>query len=106
MIEGSDNSLPLTDFRVPFDGDVVQHLVVEEAEIDGWMYNGQVSWDYTQGDTVKIGGIKYPLPEIEENVKKFINFFYTHNPRLKVFVGTKDDFLISQEAINDTGYKY
>lgn len=106
MIEGSDNSLPLTDFRVPFDDDVTQHLVVEDAEIDGWSYNGQVSLDFTQGGTVKIAGIKYPLPQIEENTKKLCNFLYTHNPRIKVFVGSKDDFLTSDLAINDTGYKY
>lgn len=105
MIEGSDNSLPLTDFRVPFDNDVQQHVVVSDSEVDGWSYNGQVSFDYSMGATVKVEGIAVPLPAIEAELKKFVNFLYTHNPRIKCFVGTYEEFMLSTSK-DDTGYKY
>lgn len=106
MIEGSDNSLPLTDFRVPFDDDVKQHVVVSDAEVDGWSYNNQVSLDYSMGATeTNTEGIAVPTSAIEAELKKFVNFLYTHNPRIKAFVGTYEDF-ISSESKGDTGYKY
>lgn len=45
MIEGSDNGRPLTLCQVPWMADEVTY----DADAEGWLYDGNISWDYDMG---------------------------------------------------------
>ena len=51
LIEGSDNNLPMTGFRVPFD----KNTAVYDCNGEGWLYNGIQSFDFDLGCTEEIG---------------------------------------------------
>ena len=76
MIEGSDNGAVLTLHQVPWNEDV-EPAYDDEGELEGWKYNGVISWDFDLGN--------------EESIPYFINafnFVYQCSNRLKPFVGT------------------
>lgn len=47
LIEGSDNNLPMTGFRVPFD----KNTAVYDCDGEGWLYNGVQNFDFDLGNT-------------------------------------------------------
>jgi len=102
MFEGSDNNLPMTDFRVPFDGDAVP--VLKKDEMDGYSYAGATSWDYDAGATSEDG--KDASAAIKKQWSKYHNFIYLNSTNLKYYDGTADDFYLSDAAKNDTKSKY
>lgn len=53
MIEGSDNGRPLTLCQVPWMADEVTY----DADAEGWLYDGNISWDYDMG-TIEDGAIE------------------------------------------------
>ena len=53
MIEGSDNGRPLTLCQVPWMADEVTY----DADAEGWLYDGNISWDYDMG-TIADGAIE------------------------------------------------
>lgn len=99
MIEGADNNLPLTDMRVPWQSNRIT-VEEEDGEVAGWVYNGAVNLDLDRCKTVTrdfavldanmqrtTKSLKGPSVAVEAKIKEFINFFYRHNPRIKVWVG-------------------
>lgn len=86
MIEGSDNGAVLTLHQVPWNEDV-EPSIDDEGELEGWKYNGVVSWDFDLGN--------------EDSVTYFQtahNFIYTCSDRLKPFVG---NLVALQAAVAD-----
>ena len=102
MIEGSDNNLPLTDFRVPFDDEVKTTL--KDGEMDGWTYNGETSFDYDAGATSDDD--TDASPAIRKMWGKYHNFIYLNSTNIKVFDGSVDEFLLSNQATTDIVSKY
>ena len=102
MIEGSDNNLPLTDFRVPFDEDVKTAL--KDGEMDGWTYNGETSFDYDAGATSDDD--QDASPEIRKMWGKYHNFIYLNSTNIKVYDGTIEEFKLSDLATKDITNKY
>lgn len=102
MIEGSDNNLPLTDFRVPFDDDVKTAL--KDGEMDGWTYNGETSFDYDAGATSDDD--QDASPEIRKMWGKYHNFIYLNSTNIKVYDGSVDEFKLSEQAAKDITNKY
>lgn len=98
LIEGSDNNLPMTGFRVPFD----KNTAVYDVEGEGWLYNGQQSFDFDLGAT---DDNDVPTQEIFDKWADIHNFIYLHSTNLKYFNGTFEEFLKS-DAASDTNYKY
>lgn len=98
LIEGSDNNLPMTGFRVPFD----KNAAVYDVDGEGWLYNGQQSFDFDLGNT---DDNDVPTDAITQHWRTIHNFIYYHSTNLKYFNGTFEEFLASDKA-NDTGYKY
>ena len=98
LIEGSDNNLPMTGFRVPFN----KHTAVYDVEGEGWLYNGQQSFDFDLGATDDNG---VPTQEIFDKWADIHNFIYLHSTNLKYFNGTFEEFKQSS-AVSDTNYKY
>ena len=98
LIEGSDNNLPMTGFRVPFD----KNTAVYDVEGEGWLYNGQQSFDFDLGAT---DDNDVPTQEIFDKWADIHNFIYLHSTNLKYFNGTYEEFLQSSAA-SDTNYKY
>ena len=102
MMEGADNNLPLTDFRVPWDDSKITYEL-EDGEAAGFIYNGETSLDLDKfvAKTVTINGneVEVPSDAILAHIKQFVNFLYRHNPRIKYFAGTKAQF----EASNPDG---
>ena len=118
LIEGSDNNLPMTEFRVPFD----KNTAVYDCKEEGWLYNGQQSWDFDLGNTelwsdaTQSGeGWKFvntdsndgevPSKAIRDKWADIHNFIYLHSTNLKFFDGTFEQFKESAAA-EDTSYKY
>ena len=98
LIEGSDNNLPMTGFRVPFD----KNTAVYDVEGEGWLYNGQQSFDFDLGAT---DDNDVPTQEIFDKWADIHNFIYLHSTNLKYFNGTFEEFKQSSAA-SDTNYKY
>ena len=118
LIEGSDNNLPMTGFRVPFD----KNTAVYDCHGEGWLYNGIQSFDFDLGctehfsDATQQGeGWKFvntdandgevPSKAIRDKWADIHNFIYLHSTNLRFFDGTFDQFKNS-EAAKDTNYKY
>ena len=73
---GSDNGAVLTLHQVPWNEDV-EPSIDDEGELEGWKYNGVVSWDYDLGNEAQVGYFQTAH-----------NFIYSCSNRLKPFVGT------------------
>lgn len=118
LIEGSDNNLPMTGFRVPFD----KNTAVYDCNGEGWLYNDIQSFDFDLGctehfsDATQQGeGWKFvntdandgevPSKAIRDKWADIHNFIYLHSTNLRFFDGTFDKFKNS-EAAKDTNYKY
>lgn len=116
LIEGSDNNYPMTGFRVPFD----KNTAVYSCEDEGWLYNGQQSWDFDLGNTFDLEGSndedgysyimsdKYkeaPTKLIRDKWADICNFIYLHSGNLKYYDGTFAQFKNSKEA-EDVNFKY
>ena len=118
LIEGSDNNLPMTGFRVPFD----KNTAVYDCNGEGWLYNGIQSFDFDLGctehfsDATQQGeGWKFvntdandgevPSKAVRDKWADIHNFIYLHSTNLRFFDGTFDQFKNS-EAAKDTNYKY
>ena len=118
LIEGSDNNLPMTGFRVPFD----KNTAVYDCNGEGWLYNGIQSFDFDLGctevysDATQQGeGWKFvntdandgevPSKAIRDKWADIHNFIYLHSTNLRFFDGTFDQFKNS-EAAKDYNYKY
>lgn len=116
LIEGSDNNYPMTGFRVPFD----KNTAVYNCEDEGWLYNGQQSWDFDLGNTFDLesstdeDGYSYimsdkykeaPTKLIRDKWADIHNFIYLHSSNLKYYDGTFGEFRQSDEAKN-INYKY
>lgn len=116
LIEGSDNNYPMTGFRVPFD----KNTAVYSCEDEGWLYNGQQSWDFDLGNTFDLEGStdedgysynmsdKYkeaPTKLIRDKWADIHNFIYLHSGNLKYYDGTFAQFKNSKEA-EDVNFKY
>ena len=118
LIEGSDNNLPMTGFRVPFD----KITAVYDCDGEGWLYNGVQNFDFDLGNTELYSdatqqgeGWKFvntdandgevPSKAIRDKWADIHNFIYLHSTNLKFFDGTFEQF---QESIaaQDTNYKY
>ena len=118
LIEGSDNNLPMTGFRVPFD----KNTAVYDCDGEGWLYNGVQNFDFDLGNTehwsdaTQSGeGWKFvntdandgevPSKAIRDKWAGIHNFIYLHSTNLKFFDGTFEQFKESKAA-EDTNYKY
>ena len=112
LIEGSDNNLPMTGFRVPFD----KKTAVYAPDDEGWLYNGQQNFDFDAGATVdpatqpdwqfNLGKeTEVPSIAIRDRWAEIHNFIYLHAPHLRYFVGTFAQFRTSEDAKNHN-YKY
>lgn len=112
LIEGSDNNLPMTGFRVPFD----KKTAVYAPDDEGWLYNGQQNFDFDAGVTVdpatqpdwqfNLGKeTEVPSIAIRDRWAEIHNFIYLHAPHLRYFVGTFAQFRTSEDAKNHN-YKY
>ena len=98
MIEGADNNLPLTDFRVPFDD-----TVTYDAKEEGWQYNGSQSFDFDAGAT---DDNDVPVNAIVKQWKAYHNFIYLNSPNIDYFDGTVDQFRLSTQAAQNLSTKY
>lgn len=103
MVEGSDNNLPLTDFRVPFDHKVIP-VLDKDGEMEGWSYAGKVSYDYDMGSLSDDG--TEAAPAIRKKWSEIHNYIYLHAPNLKYFKGTFAQFKQSAEAKSGLNHKY
>ena len=118
LIEGSDNNLPMTGFRVPFD----KNTAVYDCDGEGWLYNGVQNFDFDLGNTELYSdatqqgeGWKFvntdsndgevPSKAIRDKWADIHNFIYLHSTNLKFFDGTFEQFQESSAA-QDTNYKY
>lgn len=115
LIEGSDNNLPMTGFRVPFD----KNTAVYSPDGEGWLYNGEQSFDFDLGNTTDAstlgyttdgtkngdGEVEMPTDLITQRWADIHNFIYFHSTNIKYFNGTFEQFQQSDKA-NDTNYKY
>lgn len=118
LIEGSDNNLPMTGFRVPFD----KNTAVYDCDGKGWLYNGVQNFDFDLGNTEKWDDAtqsgegwkfvntdandgKVPSKAIRDKWADIHNFIYLHSTNLKFFDGTFEQFQQSSAA-EDTNYKY
>lgn len=118
LMEGSDNNLPMTGFRVPFD----KNTAVYDCDGEGWLYNGVQNFDFDLGatetfsdDTQEGEGWQFvntgkndgevPSKAIRDRWAAIHNFVYLHGTNLKFFDGTFDQFKASSAA-QDTQYKY
>ena len=118
LIEGSDNNFPMTGFRVPFD----KNTAVYDCDGEGWLYNGQQSFDFDLGNTelwsdatqsgegwefvnTDANDGEVPSKAIRDKWADIHNFIYLHSTSLKFFDGTFDQFKESSAA-EDTNYKY
>ena len=108
IIEGSDNNLPMTGFRVPFD----RVTAVYSTEDEGWFYNGVQNWDFDEGETTDnlnfgytVIGDKMPTEAITKKWADICNFVYLHAPHVKYYAGTFTDFKKSDKA-KDIDAKY
>lgn len=98
MIEGSDNNKPLTDFRVPWDDKVIY-----SKGDKGFVYNGEVSWDFDEGRT---DDNDMPESKIVKQLRRFHNFVYLNSTNIKYYVGTMAQFKALPEGSVDIESKY
>lgn len=98
LIEGSDNNLPMTGFRVPFD----ENTAVYDVDGEGWLYNGQQSFDFDLGNT---DDNDVPTDLITQRWADIHNFIYLNSTNIKYYNGTFDEFKSSSSA-SDTNNKY
>ena len=118
LIEGSDNNLPMTGFRVPFD----KNTAVYDCDGEGWLYNGVQNFDFDLGNTELYSDAtqqgegwqfvntdandgEVPSKAIRDKWADIHNFIYLHSTNLKFFDGTFEQFQESSAA-QDTNYKY
>lgn len=116
LIEGSDNNLPMTGYRVPFD----KNTAVYDCDGEGWLYNGQQSWDFDLGETESLststqpdegwnfiegGDNKIPTKAIRDKWADRCNFIYLNSSNIRYYNGSFDSFKESDKA-TDTNYKY
>lgn len=114
LIEGSDNNLPMTGFRVPFD----KITAVYSPDDEGWLYNGVQNWDFDGGATEdytaqEADGWQFvikketevPTAAIRDRWADIHNFIYLHAPHVHYFVGNFAAFKQSEEA-KDWNNKY
>ena len=103
MIEGSDNNYPLTDMRVPFvmDENCPEHITYS-PEDEGYFYNDLQCLDFDAGKT---DDNEVPDVNITRRLAEVWNFIYMHSPMIKYFVGTYEQFILSDDAQN-TAKKY
>lgn len=93
--EGLNNNLPLCDFRVPAD-----EKVTYNPDDEAWCYNGVKSFEYGLGKTQEgQDGKEYPTDANDAVFRRYVNFIYTHTPRLKYHNGTLESFLAAYEAL-------
>lgn len=109
LIEGSDNNLPMTGFRVPFD----KVTAVYSPDDEGWLYNGVQNWDFDGGATedyttqaaegwqfITKDETEAPSAAIRDRWADIHNFIYLHAPHVHYYVGTFAAFKKSDEAKN------
>lgn len=118
LIEGSDNNLPMTGFRVPFD----KNTAIYDCDGEGWLYNGVQNFDFDLGATETFSDAtqegegwqfvntgkndgEVPSKAIRDRWAAIHNFVYLHGTNLKFFDGTFTQFKDSAAA-QDTQYKY
>lgn len=109
LIEGSDNNLPMTGFRVPFD----KKTAIYSPKDEGWLYAGQQSFDFDAGATTEdlTDGWEYsgtgevPKANIRDKWAEVHNFIYLHSSNIKYYNGTYHQFKNSTQA-RDTNSKY
>lgn len=95
MIEGSDNNYPLTDMRVPFTIDPnCSEAITYSTEDEGYFYNGLQCLDFDAGKTTN----DVPVNALRDRLAEVWNFIYLHSPMVKYFVGTFEQFLLSNDA--------
>lgn len=93
MIEGSDQTPVLGLCQVPwFDDEVLPHYD-DKGELDGWQYNGTLSFDATLGNTASISHFK----------EAFNQCFY-YSTRINYYNGRLADLQSDQKA--DKSYQY
>lgn len=109
MIEGADNNLPLTDFRIPWQSNRIS-CEEEDGEVVGWIYNKATSLDLdkcvltkrlvpveitiSEGITERqLKELDAPSEEVENKIKDMVNFLYKHNPRINYYIGTFENFV-------------
>ena len=114
MIEGSDNNLPLTDFRIPWQSSRI-FCDEEDGEVVGWIYNKAVSLDLDKCVTTSrdvnvqveredgtyetvTKTLKAPNETVERKIKEMVNFLYKHNPKISAYIGTFDEFKKKYES--------
>lgn len=119
LIEGSDNNMTLTDFRVPFDKKTAIYNCKEEY----WEYNGNGSWDFDGGATVEYTGeedsimkqisegwqfknydadSEAPTANIRDRWAFVCNYIYLHGTNLRYFNGTYSQFIAAFNAASDS----
>lgn len=118
LIEGSDNNMTLTDFRVPFDKNTAIYNCSEEY----WEYNGVGSFDYDGGATVEYTGdedsieiqmaqgwkfkdatskSEAPSANIRDRWAFVVNYIYLHGTNIKFHNGTYSDFIAKFNTATD-----
>lgn len=95
--EGLNNNLPLCDFRVPADEDVVY-----SPSDESWCYNGVKSFEYGLGKTKTVDGKKYPTDDADRIFRRYVNFIYSHTTSLVNYNGTKEKFMQEWDALQET----
>ena len=117
MFEGSDNNLPLLGAIVPFTwnkpdcpDNVTYRGTMGGTTYEGIFYNGQQNFDFDGGDTEEFTNEagetdEKPKEEVINVLANAWNFLFLHNPKLKYYNGTFDDFLASDEAKANTDYR-
>jgi hypothetical protein len=119
LIEGSDNNMTLTDFRVPFDKKTAIYNCKEEY----WEYNGSGSWDFDGGATVEYTGeedsimkqisegwqfknydadSEAPSANIRDRWAFVCNYIYLHGTNLRYFNGTYSQFIAAFNGASDS----
>ena len=89
--EGLNNNLPLCDFRVPADADVIY----DPAE-ESWVYNGVKSMEYGLGKT---DGDDFPIERNDTIYRRYTNFIYGHCVSLRYYDGTRAAFNAEWDAL-------
>lgn len=84
MLEGSDNGVPLAEYRVPWMLDEVTYNEDEEA----YQYNGKNQFDFDMGDQSLVE--KYFVPAF--------NFVFLHNLNITYFLGTYEELIASKDT--------
>ena len=114
MIEGADNNLPLTDFRIPWDPSRIT-CEEDDGEVVGYVYNKATSLDIDKCKTVSrsvpveitnsegkseivMKELDAPSELVEGKIKDMVNFLYKHNPRISFYNGTYESFINTYET--------